>query len=102
MEPEACTFRAVPVQLIAGDIRCTAKGDSRYAMALAWPEDRKLMIRSPASDSPHYRGAIARVGLLASESNLTWSRGAEGGTINLADKPPCDDVHVLEMNPLGA
>jgi alpha-L-fucosidase len=89
-------------QFVAGDIRFTAKRDSLYAIALAWPEDRKLVIRSLASDSPHYRGAIARVGLLGSESNLTWSRGAEGVTINLPDKPPCDYAYVLKINPLGA
>jgi len=89
-------------QFVAGDIRFTTKGDSLYAIALAWPEDRKLMIRSLASDSPHYRGAIARVGLLGSESNLTWSRGAEGVTINLPDKPTCDYAYVLKINPLGA
>jgi alpha-L-fucosidase len=89
-------------QFVAGDIRFTAKGDSLYAIALAWPEDRKLVIRSLASDSPHYSGAIARIGLLGSESNLTWSRGAEGVTINLPDKPPCDYAYVLKINPVGA
>jgi len=89
-------------QFLAGDIRFTTKEDSLYAMALAWPEDRKLIIRSVASDSPHYRGAIARIGLLGSESNLTWSRGPEGVTINLPEKPPCDSAYVFKINPLGA
>ena len=89
-------------QFVAGDIRFTTKQDSLYAIALAWPEDRKLVIRSLASDSPHYRGAIARIGLLGSESNLTWSRGAEGVTVNFPDKPPCDYAYVLKINPLGA
>lgn len=98
-------FAGVPIpgsHFVAGDIRFTTKGDSLYAIVLAWPEDRKLMIRSLAWDSPYYRGAIARVGLLGSESNLTWSRGAEGVTINLPDKPPCDYAYVLKINPLGA
>src|ERR1017187_7691202 len=33
-------------QFVAGDIRFTARRDSLYAIALAWPEDRKLVIRS--------------------------------------------------------
>jgi alpha-L-fucosidase len=88
-------------QFVAGDIRFTTKGDSLYATALAWPEDRKLVIRSLASDSPHRRGAIARIGLLGSESNLTWSRSAEGVTVNLPEKPPCDYAYVFKINPLG-
>ena len=87
-------------QFVAGDIRFTAKRDSLYAIALAWPEDRKLVIRSLASDSPHYRGAIARVGLLGSESNLTWSRSAGGVTVNLPEKPPCEYAYVFKINPL--
>jgi alpha-L-fucosidase len=88
-------------RFVAGDIRFTAKGDSLYAIALAWPEDRKLVIRSLAADSPHYRGGIARVGLLGSESNLTWSRGPEGVTVNLPENPPCDYAYVFKVNPLG-
>jgi alpha-L-fucosidase len=88
-------------QFVSGDIRFTTKGDSLYAIALAWPEDRRLVIRSLASDSPHYRGAIARIGLLGSESNLTWSRSAEGVTVNLPEKPPCDYAYVFKINPLG-
>ena len=39
-------------QFVAGDIRFTSKGDALYAIALAWPEDRRLVIKSLASDSP--------------------------------------------------
>ena len=74
----------------AGDLRFTTKGDTLYAIALAWPDDRKLVIKSLAADSPHYRGEIAKIGLLGSESNLVWSRSTEGVTVNLPEKPPCD------------
>ena len=87
---------------VAGDIRFTTKGDALYAIALAWPEDRKLVIKSLASNSPHYRGEIARIGLLGSESNLEWSRDADGVTVNLPEKPPCDFAYVFKINPLGA
>ena len=60
------------------------------------------MIKSLASDSPHYRGEIARIGLVGSESNLVWSRGAEGVTVNLPEKPPCDYAYVFKINPLPA
>jgi alpha-L-fucosidase len=89
-------------QFQASDIRFTTKGDSLYAIAMAWPENGKLVIRSLASDSPHYRREIAKIGLLGSESRLAWSRSTEGVTVNLPEKPPCDYAYVLKINPLGA
>ena len=87
-------------QFVAGDIRFTTKGDSLYAIALAWPEDRKLVIRSLASDSPHYRGEIARdrtagVGV---QSHVVAQRGRSHGQpagkaavrlrVRIQDQPP--------------
>lgn len=89
-------------QFVAGDIRFTTKGDALYAIALAWPGDRRLVIKSLASGSPHYRGEIAKIGLTGSESNLVWSRDADGVTISLPEKPPCDYAYVFKINPLGA
>jgi len=99
--PDAAPYGATP-RSVAGDIPFTTKGDSLYAIALAWPEDRKLVIKSLASGSPQYRGEITRVGLLGSELNLVWSRTAEGLTVNLPEKPPCDYAYVLKINPSGA
>ena len=89
-------------QFAAGDIRFTTKGDALYAIALAWPGDGKLTIRSLALNSPHYRGEVARIGLLGSESNLVWSRNADGVTISLPERPPCDYAYVFRINPLAA
>jgi alpha-L-fucosidase len=72
-------------RFVAGDIRFTAKGDALYAIALAL-------------NSPHYRGEIARIGLLGSESNLVWSRNAYGVTISLPEKPPCDYAYVFKID----
>lgn len=55
----------------------------RHGMA----RQRKLGIKSLASDSPHYRGEIARIGLVGSDSSLVWSRSAEGVTVNLPETP---------------
>jgi alpha-L-fucosidase len=86
---------------VAGDIRFTTKGDALYAIALAWPGDARLVIKSLALNSPHYRGEIARIGLLGSESNLVWSRHADGVTIHLPERPPCDYAYVFKINPPG-
>ena len=60
------------------------------------------MIESLALSSPHYRGQIARIGLLGSESNLVWSRNADGVAISLSEKPPGDYAYVFKISPLGA
>src|ERR1039458_10167273 len=49
-------------QFAPGDMRFTTRGDSLYAIALAWPAGGKLLIKSLATGSPHYGGEIARVG----------------------------------------
>jgi len=69
-------------QFAPGDMRFTTKGDSLYAIALAWPADGKLLIKSLATGSPHSGGEIARGGLLGSEPNLVWSRNADGVAIS--------------------
>jgi alpha-L-fucosidase len=95
-------YGSAAAKFVAGDIRFTIKGDALYAIALAWPGDGRLAIKSLALNSPHYRGEIARIGLLGSESNLVWSRSADGVTISLPEKPPCDYAYVFKVSPLGA
>jgi alpha-L-fucosidase len=85
-----------------GDIRFTTKGDSLYAIALAWPTDGKLVIKSLATGSPNYQGEIARIGLLGSEPSLVWSRNADGVTISVPEKPPCDFAYAFKVNPVRA
>jgi alpha-L-fucosidase len=89
-------------QFVPGDIRFTTKGETLYAIALAWPEDGKLAIKSLASDSPYYRGEIARVGLLGSSPNLAWTRNADGLTVSLPEEPPGDYAYVFKIDPTGA
>ncbi len=82
---------------VPGDIRFTTKGDTLYAIALAWPNDGKLVIKSLASNS-HYFGQIAKIGLLGSEPNLEWSRSPDGVTVKLPERPPCDYAWVFRIN----
>ncbi|MGA8086790.1 MAG: alpha-L-fucosidase [Terracidiphilus sp.] len=96
----AKAYGALPTY-VPGDIRFTTKGDTLYAIALAWPENGKLVIKSLSSDSPHYPGKIARVGLLGSESSLQWSRNSDGITVNLPSKQPCNYAYVFKINSAG-
>ncbi len=87
---------------VPGDIRFTTKGDTLYAIALAWPQDGKLVIRSLAPNLPYYRGEIDRIGLLGTSKKLQWSRDANGVTIQLPAAPPCEYAFVFKISPSGA
>jgi alpha-L-fucosidase len=71
------------------DIRFTTKGRSLYAIALGWPTDGRILIRSLASDSRNYPARIGKVELLGSESEVKWTRGADGLEIQVSGDPPC-------------
>jgi alpha-L-fucosidase len=62
------------------DIRFTTKGDTLYAIALGWPEDGKLLIKSLASTG---QGKISRVSLLGSKQKVTWTRTSQGLEVTL-------------------
>ena len=82
---------------VPGDIRFTTKGETIYAIALAWPQNGKLTIKSLATNSAYSSGQIGRIGLLGSEPNLQWSRSMDGVMVNLPQKAPCDYAYVLKI-----
>jgi len=70
------------------DFRFTTKGDTLYAIALAWPEDRRLVVRSLASGSEHVNGRVKRVRLLGRRGSLKFEQTAEGLVVQLPAEPP--------------
>lgn len=70
------------------DIRFTTKGDALYAIALGWPSDGKMVIKSLAQDSPNHPHQIQKVELLGAKSDLKWTRTTQGLEIHLPDEPP--------------
>jgi alpha-L-fucosidase len=78
---------------VAQDIRFTTKGDALFAIALGWPTDGKLVIRSLATDA----GKVTAVELLGSAGALAWHQGDAGLEITLPDKPPCDFAYVFKV-----
>jgi alpha-L-fucosidase len=73
----------------AEDIRFTAKGDTLYAFALAWPADRKLTITSLSDARPHLRWTIGRVEWLDRPgSPLPFTRDASALHVTLPEAPP--------------
>ena len=69
----------------AQDIRFTQKGKDLYVTALAWPEDKKVVVKSLAQGSELYPGEIGNVDLLG-YGKVNFKRTAEGLSIELPDK----------------
>jgi alpha-L-fucosidase len=63
----------------AKDIRFTTKKGSLYAVALGWPEDGQLLVRSLAAPA----GKITKVSLLGYKGKVTWSQTPEGLKVQL-------------------
>ncbi len=80
------------------DIRFTTQGKTLYAISLGF-SDMPLTIRALATGSPHYPGEIASVKLLGSRAKLKWSRTAEGLTITMPEKQPCDYAVTFRITP---
>jgi len=84
--------KAKPVYT-AEDIRFTTKGESLYAIALGWPEDSKLVVRSLALPA----GKISDVTLLGFNGKLDWQQTSEGLAVTLPAKKVCDYSAVLKI-----
>ena len=77
----------------AEDIRFTAKGDTLYAIALAWPENGTLTIRSLARG----RAEVRQVTLLGSDQELSWSQTEQGLIVRLPENKPCEYACSLKL-----
>ena len=76
------------------DIRFTTKGETLYAIALDWPKDGKLTVRSLAKDEL----TVESVSLLGHEGSLTWSQTDDGLEVTMPSEPPCDYAYALKIN----
>src|SRR5208283_2618552 len=81
----------------AEDIRFTTKGDALYAIALGWPADGKLTIKSLASGSAHYPRDVGRVELLGSKGALPFARDAAGLVVTMPAQKPNDYAYALKI-----
>jgi alpha-L-fucosidase len=80
------------------DIRFTTKGSTLYAIALAWPENGKVTIKSLAAGSPHATADVKNVQLLGSKTKLNWTRDAKGLTVVLPAEKPGDYAFALKIS----
>jgi alpha-L-fucosidase len=70
----------------AREIRFTTKGPVLYAIALGWPEDGQLVVRSLAKPAGQDINNITAVSLLGCDEKLTWKQTADGLIVTLPKK----------------
>ena len=75
-------------QFTAADIRFTTHNGALYAIALGWPADGELRIRSMARGLPYLKGPVCGVKLLGSDEPLSWRQEADGLHIELPTQRP--------------
>jgi alpha-L-fucosidase len=76
----------------AEDFRFTTKGKTLYAIALAWPSNGKLLIKSLATTD------VKRVELLGHKGKLQWTLSAAGLAVALPENAPCDFAVALKIS----
>jgi alpha-L-fucosidase len=78
------------------DFRFTTKGDTLFAIALAWPENGKLVVKSLGNDI----GKVSGVKLLGHDGELKWQQSAEGLNVELPAKRPMEFALTLRIDGL--
>ncbi|MGA2499507.1 MAG: alpha-L-fucosidase, partial [Tepidisphaeraceae bacterium] len=76
----------------ARDIRFTTRGDKLYAIALAWPLDRQLTVKSLAKPNQ-----ITKVELLGHDGELKWAQTEENLVVTMPESKPCQNAYALRI-----
>jgi alpha-L-fucosidase len=79
------------------DIRFTTRGDILYAIALAWPDSGKLVIKSLGGGANKTK--VKDVSLLGYSGTLEWKQTARGLEVSLPGSKPCDYAFALKISP---
>ena len=84
----------------SADFRFTTKDGALYAVAMAWPADGKLTVRTLASGAPGIRGKVTGVRLLGVKEALAFYRSPEGLVVTLPPGKPCEHAFALKITGL--
>jgi len=79
------------------DIRFTTKDGILYAIALGWPDDRRLVIHTLWAGTPYLPKPVTRVELLGSPQALTWKQTEEGLVLQLPSAKPNDIAYAFKI-----
>lgn len=74
----------------AADVRFTAKGDTVFAIPLAWPADRRLAIKALGAGASAQPGVVKSVALLGEAGAIAWKQTAEALEVTLPSHRPTD------------
>jgi alpha-L-fucosidase len=85
----------------ADDLRFTTRGDTLYAIALGWPANGELVVKSLADGAAGAPGTIRAVRLLGNPGDLRWTRDGTGLRVSLPDRRPGDHAYALEITGLS-
>ena len=86
---QGLTYQNSQLKFDSADVRFTTKGETIYGIALGWPSDGKMVIRSLAEGAEKHPGRIRKVELLGAKAELKWMRKTDGLEIQVPDTPPC-------------
>jgi alpha-L-fucosidase len=81
----------------AKDIRFTTKGRTLYAIAMGWPGENKMLIRSLAAIDDATQNKIARVELLGRDGELKFSQTTNGLVVELPGEKLSDLTCALRI-----
>ena len=82
------------------DIRFTTRDEILYAIALAWPANDALTIKSLATASTLFQHQIEKVELLGYQDTLHWTHDGSGLTITLPSQPVGEHAFVFRISPI--
>jgi alpha-L-fucosidase len=83
------------------DIRFTTKGQTLYAVALGWPDDGKLLVRSLARPAGESGNIVTGVTLLGHTGKLEWTQTADGLVVTMPDAKLSDIACTLKIAGTG-
>jgi alpha-L-fucosidase len=84
----------------AEDIRFTTKGGVLYVIALGWPADGALTVKSLGANEEGIKGRVKSVSLLGAGKPVQWERAEAGLVVHLPSEKPCDCAWVLKIKGL--
>ncbi len=86
----------------AEDVRFTTKGDTLYAIALAWPEAGPVVIKSLARPGGREERAVASVDLVGYPEPVAWDQTGQGLVVTLPVARPAEPALSLRVAFAGA
>jgi len=81
----------------AKDIRFTTKGQTLYAIALGWPDEGKMVIKSLAKTADPEQNKITKVELLGHSERLMFDQTADGLVVKLPEEKLSDLTCALRI-----